>query len=133
MIALTLSILSSTTIYVVFKLFPKYQINTLHAIVINYLVATACGIILQPSAIDLGQTFQYSWFPFALALGVLFITVFNLMGITAQRSGLSVVSVAAKMSVVIPILFGLIYYHESLGVLKFLGILHPNILEQPLL
>ena len=123
MIALALSILSSTTIYVVFKLFPKYQINTLHAIVTNYLVATACGIILQPNEIDLGQTLQYSWFPFALGLGVLFITVFNLMGITAQRNGLSVVSVAAKMSVVIPILFGLIYYNESLGILKSLGIL----------
>ena len=123
MIALALSILSSTAIYVVFKLFPKYQINTLHAIVTNYLVATACGIILQPNAIDLGKTLQYSWFPFALGLGVLFITVFNLMGITAQRNGLSVVSVAAKMSVVIPILFGLIYYKESFGILKSLGIL----------
>ncbi len=123
MIALALSILSSTTIFVVFKLFSKFKINTLHAIVVNYLVATFCGIILQPNEIDLGETLQYSWFPFALVLGVLFITVFNLMGITAQRSGLSVVSVAAKMSVVIPILFGLIYYNESLGILKIIGIL----------
>lgn len=123
MIFLALSILSSTTIYVVFKLFPKYQINTLHAIVVNYLVATICGISFQQNEINLSETFQYSWFPFALGLGVLFITVFNLMGITAQRNGLSVVSVAAKMSVVIPILFGLLYYNESLGVLKFIGIL----------
>lgn len=123
MIFLALSILSSTTIYVVFKMFPKYQINTLQAIVVNYFVAAACGIILQPNKIDLGTTLHFSWFPFALALGVLFITVFNLMGITAQRNGLSVVSVAAKMSVVIPILFGLLYYNESLGVLKFIGIL----------
>ncbi len=123
MIALALSILSSTTIYVVFKLFSKYQINTLHAIVTNYVVATFCGILLQTNEIDLGKTFQYSWFPFALGLGVLFITVFNLMGITAQRNGLSVVSVAAKMSVVVPIVFGLLYYKESLGILKFLGIL----------
>ena len=34
------------------------------------------------------------------------------MAITTQRSGLSVVSVATKMSVVIPVLFGLIYYKE---------------------
>ncbi|QAA80678.1 DMT family transporter [Aequorivita sp. H23M31] len=123
MIALALSILSSTTIYVVFKIFTRYNINTLHAIVTNYVVATFCGILLQPNEIHLAQTFQYSWFPFALGLGVLFIIVFNLMGITAQRNGLSVVSVAAKMSVVIPILFGLLYYKESLGNLKFIGIL----------
>lgn len=123
MIALLLSILSSTAIYVVFKIFTRYNINTLHAIVVNYFVATICGILLQPTEINIVQTTQYSWFPFALALGVLFITVFNLMGITAQRNGLSVVSVAAKMSVVIPIIFGLIYYKESLGVYKFVGIL----------
>ena len=123
MIALALSILSSTAIYVVFKLFTKYGINTLHAIVTNYFVATICGIILQPTAISISKTIDYAWFPFALALGVLFITVFNLMGITAQRNGLSVVSVAAKMSVVLPIVFGLIYYNESLGVFKFIGIL----------
>ena len=44
------------------------------------------------------------------------------MAITTQRSGLSVVSVATKMSVVIPVLFGLIYYKESLGFFKLLGI-----------
>ena len=44
------------------------------------------------------------------------------MAITTQRSGLSVVSVATKMSVVIPILFGLFYYNESLGALKLIGI-----------
>lgn len=123
MIALLLSILSSTAIFVAFKLFPKYNINTLHAIVLNYFVAAICGIILQPNEIEFAKTFAYSWFPFAIVLGVLFITVFHLMGVTAQRSGLSVVSVAAKMSVVIPIVFGLVYYNESLGVIKFIGIL----------
>lgn len=44
------------------------------------------------------------------------------MAITTQRNGLSVVSVATKMSVVLPILFGLIYYKESSGPLKILGI-----------
>lgn len=123
MIALLLSILSSTAIFVAFKLFPKYNVNTLHAIVVNYFVAAICGIILQPTEIEFAKTAAYSWFPFAIVLGVLFITIFHLMGITAQRSGLSVVSVAAKMSVVIPILFGLIYYNESLGAIKLAGIL----------
>jgi drug/metabolite transporter (DMT)-like permease len=45
------------------------------------------------------------------------------MAITTQRSGLSVVSVATKMSVVIPIIFGLLYYKESFGVYKIIGVL----------
>lgn len=66
---------------------------------------------------------QQSWFYAAAALGVLFIVVFNLMALTTQRSGLSVVSVATKMSVVIPILFGVFYYKEALGMYKVIGIL----------
>lgn len=122
MIALTLSILSSTIIFVVFKLFSKFKIDTLHAIVVNYMVACCCGLLFQEDEISVTTITHHSWFPFALALGALFITVFNLMALTTQRSGLSVVSVATKMSVVIPVVFGLLYYKESLGVLKFLGI-----------
>ena len=45
------------------------------------------------------------------------------MAITTQRSGLSVVSVATKMSLAIPILFGFIYYRESISFVKITGIL----------
>ena len=54
---------------------------------------------------------------------MLFIVIFNLMAITTQRSGLSVVSVATKMSLAIPILFGFIYYRESISFVKIAGIL----------
>lgn len=123
MIALLLSIVSATVIFVVFKLFSKYEINTLHAIVVNYMVACGCGLYFQESEIVLTEIATNEWFPFAVGLGALFITVFNLMALTTQRSGLSVVSVATKMSVVIPVVFGLIYYKESLGTLKSLGII----------
>ncbi|WP_310993210.1 EamA family transporter [Aequorivita marina] len=123
MIFLALSILSSTAIFVVFRLFSRFKVNTLHAIVMNYVTATTCGIVFQKNTINFAQVPEYSWFPFALILGGLFIAVFNLMALTTQRSGLSVVSVATKMSVVIPIVFGLAYYQESLGTFKILGII----------
>lgn len=56
-------------------------------------------------------------------LGVLFITVFNLAAITTQKSGLSVVAVATKMSVAIPVLCGIFLYNESTGILKITGII----------
>ncbi len=89
----------------------------------NYVTATICGIVFQQNEINIVEIPQYSWFPYALVLGGLFISVFNLMGLTTQRSGLSVVSVATKMSVVIPIIFGLVYYKESLGTFKIIGII----------
>ncbi|MFT5237571.1 MAG: drug/metabolite transporter (DMT)-like permease [Flavobacteriaceae bacterium] len=123
MIYLALSVLSSVIIFVTFKLFSKYQINTLHAIVVNYIVACISGIVAYESSIDFTEIPSYEWFYYTLGLGALFIIVFNLMAITTQRSGLSVVSVATKMSVVIPIIFGLVYYKESFGVYKIIGVL----------
>lgn len=123
MIYLILSVLSSVVIFVVFKLFDRFKINILHAIVVNYIVACASGLIAYDSPISISEIVNYDWFYYTLALGALFIVVFNLMGITTQRSGLSVVSVATKMSVVVPILFGLFYYKESFGYLKIIGVL----------
>ncbi|MDX1464057.1 MAG: DMT family transporter [Marinirhabdus sp.] len=123
MIFLILSVLASTLIFVVFKLFHTYGINTLQAIVVNYFVACLCGIIGYSGTITVSQLPTYDWFTYTVGLGAMFIIVFNLMAITTQRSGLSVVSVATKMSVVIPILFGLLYYKDSLGVFKTIGII----------
>lgn len=122
MISLLFSVLASTTILVVFKLFEKFKINNLHAIVFNYITAGICGIVVQGEFERLQLVPSFSWFYYALLLGGFFIFIFFLMALTTQKGGLSVVSVATKMSVVIPILFGLFYYNESLGLLKGLGI-----------
>ena len=122
MIFLALSIIASTLIFVIFRLFASYNINTLQAIVVNYFVACICGVIGYQNSIELSAIPQYNWFYYTLALGALFIIVFNLMAITTQHNGLSVVSVATKMALVIPIAFGLWYYKEPLGPFKAAGI-----------
>lgn len=123
MIYLLLSILASSVIFLVFKLFDLFKINTFQAIVVNYAIACAAGIIGYAKPINLIELPNYSWFGGTVFLGFLFILIFNLMAITTQRSGLSVVSVSTKMSVVIPIAFGLFYYNENAGLLKISGII----------
>jgi drug/metabolite transporter (DMT)-like permease len=122
LIYLLLSILSSTAIFVLFKSFDKYSVNTLDAIVFNYITASLCGFIFSHKQLSFNAILSSSWFAPAVALGALFIIMFYLMALTAQRNGLSVASVASKMSVIIPILFGVIVFKESLGLLKILGI-----------
>ncbi|HEA30880.1 MAG TPA: DMT family transporter [Leeuwenhoekiella sp.] len=117
------SILSSTVIFIVFKLFSRFGINRLQAIVMNYVVACAAGLVLYERPIAFAEIPDKAWFFGALLLGVLFILIFNLMALTTQRSGIAVVSVATKMSVVIPILFGVFYYKDQLGILKLTGII----------
>ena len=123
MIFLILSILSSTAIFVLFKLFNKYNVNTLQAIVFNYITAFTCGIFLYNKPINIDSFISETWFFAALGLGFLFISIFNVMALTAQKNGLSVASVASKMSVIIPIVFGIIVYNESIGFQKVIGII----------
>lgn len=124
MIYLLLSVLSSTVIFIVFRLYTKFGINTLQAIIVNYFIACTVGYFgYIDGSSNISQVPSQEWFPGALMLGVLFITVFNLAAITTQKSGLSVVAVATKMSVAIPVLFGIFLYNESTGFLKILGII----------
>jgi len=123
LIYLLLSILASTIIFINFKLFERFNINILQAIVVNYFVAFITGMIAYDGQVKISQIPSLDWFYFTLILGALFIIVFNLMAITTQQSGLSVVSIATKMSVVIPVLFGLCYYKESLNGIKLTGII----------
>lgn len=109
--------------YVIFKLFARFKVNTLHAIIVNYIVALCVGILTSPVEVSLKTVYQSPWFFGAAGLGALFIFIFNIMAITAQRNGLSVVSVASKMSVVIPVIFGIILYDEGVGIIKITGIL----------
>ncbi len=105
-----------------FKLFGKYKVNTLQAIAINYVTACICGFLLNDGQIRLSEIVHTDWFIAALVLGFLFIAVFNIMALTAQKNGLSVASVASKMSVIIPVVFGIYVYNESIGVQKIIGI-----------
>jgi drug/metabolite transporter (DMT)-like permease len=120
-----LSILSSSGIYIIFKLFGKYKVTSLNALIVNYLTAFLLGLAMQGDfSIDgfLSITTK-DWFLGSVILGALFILVFSLMVITTQKGGMSVVSVSSKMSVAIPVIFVIVYYEESLGILKMLGIL----------
>lgn len=123
MLDLALSVLFSSLIFVIFKLFSVHKIETLYAIVTNYVIACIVGLLFYKGEITISEIPAKPWFWGTFALGLLFILVFNLMAATAQKVGVSVASVATKMSLVIPVLFGVFVYKEDLGVVKILGIL----------
>ncbi|MFO7702302.1 MAG: EamA family transporter [Psychroflexus maritimus] len=123
MIALLLSILSSTLIYICFNVLGKFGVNKLHALIFNYLVAFFLGWMLSPQGTSVLSYPQQDWFWGSLILGSLFIATFYLMFKTTQKHGMSVVSVASKMSVSIPVVFVIVFYGESLNFLKVIGIL----------
>lgn len=80
------------------------------------------GFLLAERQIPISEIYLQPWFPGALVLGALFISIFFVMAMTAQKNGVSVTSIAGKMSVVVPVLFGIFLYNESVTILKVLGI-----------
>jgi drug/metabolite transporter (DMT)-like permease len=56
-------------------------------------------------------------------LGIMFICVFNVLAKTTQINSISVASVASKMSMIIPILFGIFIFNENIGICKLIGII----------
>ncbi|NVJ88940.1 MAG: DMT family transporter [Flavobacteriaceae bacterium] len=122
MIYILLSILFSSGLFVIFKLFNAYKIDTLKAIVVNYIVAFILGFANSERKLSIIEVTQQKWIYGALLLGVLFISVFFVMAKTAQNNGVSVASVAGKMSVVIPVFFGVFLYSEKMTALKLAGI-----------
>nr|WP_042247569.1 EamA family transporter [Nonlabens ulvanivorans] len=123
MIWLVLSITVSSFLYVIFKYFEVFKINTLHAIIINYIVACITGFVAYGSVPNFEQIIKADWLYYALFLGALFIFIFNIMALTSQKNGLSVAAVAGKMSLVIPVIAGIWLYDESIGWMKIIGIL----------
>ncbi|MEJ2163762.1 MAG: EamA family transporter, partial [Robiginitalea sp.] len=117
------SIFFSSLIFVVFRLFDTYKVDTFRAIVVNYITAFTTGLLLYTGDLSPSQVFSLSWAGGALLLGVLFIVIFNVMALTSQRHGVGVASVATKMSLVIPVIAGLILYDEYLSPLQVAGII----------
>ena len=122
MIDLALSVLCSSLIFVVFKLFDVYKVQTFYAIVVNYMVASITGLFFNSYTITPSELIEQPWFVGTVALGVLFILIFNIMARSSQVNGVGVTSVATKMSLVIPVVFAVLYYKDVLSNWQVLGI-----------
>ncbi len=123
MLDLALSILCSSFIFVVFKLFSRYKVQTLYAIIMNYIVASFTGFVMYSGGIDFQNLLSSPWFWQTFVLGILFIVVFNIMAKSSQVYGVGVTSVATKMSLIVPVVFALLYYGEVLSTLQVIGVL----------
>lgn len=123
MIYILLSVLFNAVLFVILKSFTKYNINTLQALVVNYFTAFAMGLLFLERDFIYVEIIKKAWYPGSFMLGFLFISVFYVTALTSQRNGISVASVASKMSVIIPVCFGVYLYNESMGIIKIVGVL----------
>ncbi len=123
MTALIFSILASACIFLIFKLFPKWGIDTFQAIVFNYFTAFICGIALFHNEWQASSWTHREWLAPAVIASLLFISLFVIMGLSAQRNGVAPTSIAVKMSMALSVITMIAFYHEPLSVLKISGII----------
>ena len=121
MLYLILAILASLSLAISFKLFDRFNIDTFQAIVINYWVCVLTGSLMLGEFPLRTEMVQEAWFPVALVLGFLFITGFNVVGITVQRFGVAIASVMQRMSIAMSVPFAILYFDEAATLPKLLG------------
>lgn len=124
MIPLFFSILSSTAILIIFKTLEKLKIDVFHVIIINYAIAFSLGLFLNrgKGALTGLEFSQAPWFYLSMFIGVCLIAMFFVIGISTQKTGISVTTISSKLSVVIPMLFSIFYYNETITTAKTIGI-----------
>lgn len=114
--------LTATLLYVILRTFSFFKIENLHALSTNYFTAAATSFLI--SGIPSVSGSMISDFIFqALFMGAFFISVFYIAAKCAQQCGVAITSISAKMSMVIPITVAVFLFHDSMNVMKVIGII----------
>jgi drug/metabolite transporter (DMT)-like permease len=114
--------LMASMLYVILRFFPKYKIYNLHALTINYFAAAGTSLIVNGIPDVTVNQFTTFLIP-ALVMGLLFIAVFYSAAISTQICGVGVTTIAAKMSMVIPITIAVFLFKDSMNAIKVCGII----------
>ena len=123
MIILAGTVVFTTLIFIIFRLFEKFKIDTFQAIVFNYFIAFICGWVLYSDDLSPQALNNLNWLPYAIAVSLLFISIFFVIGLSSQKNGVAITSVAVKMSLAVSMIGMIIIYNEPLTLLKICGIL----------
>jgi drug/metabolite transporter (DMT)-like permease len=119
---LILSIVLSSLLFACFKWFDLKKINLLAAISGNYLACIITGLIIHGFSDSDGlfplQDGQSQIIFICLGLGVLFFFTFYAMAYVSAKIGVGIASASSKMSLVIPVLAGVLLFGGHFGAVK---------------
>ena len=122
MLYFLLSVAFTVSLYLIMRAFPNYKVNAFQAVVFNYYACVATGLLLMPKPSDF-LAVDWSSTPtlLTLALGIMFVVVFLLIGQTATKAGVTSASLSSNMSLIIPVLFGLFVFKNNNKEFDFLN------------
>ncbi len=95
----------------------------MQAVIVNYFTAGLCGLAAMNWELKLDLAIKHGYWIPALIIGLMFIITFNLIALGIQKIGISITTVANKMSLVIPVIIGLTWWGESANLFIISGII----------
>ena len=122
MLILLLAVFVNILIAVCFKMFWRKGVDSFVAIVVNYLVCMVLGSALAGEVPLLSHGFGTAWVPFALLLGVLFVSGFNITALSIKFTGITTTAVMSRMSLLLSAGYAIVVFAEPLGPVKLIGI-----------
>lgn len=123
MIWLVLSVLLSTSIFIIFRLLSKLNVPVFPVILINYLVCSVLGVFMVFLNNKSFELFNWTTnYIYPLILGIVFIITFLAMAKSTAINGTGLTSMLSKMSVIIPVCVAVVFLNETLSYLKIIGI-----------
>tara|TARA_B100000497_G_C7685429_1_gene415323 strand:- start:1349 stop:2221 length:873 start_codon:yes stop_codon:yes gene_type:complete len=123
MTLLVLLVACNVVLAIIFKVFSQYKVDNLNAIIVNYIVCVVVASVALGHFVIPSNLFSIKWIGFSIALSLCFIIGFNLMAYSYQKAGVALTAIVAKMSLILPVIFAVAIYNESLPILKILGII----------
>ncbi len=117
------SIILTSYLTLAFKVCEKYKVSIFQAIVFNYVTCVITGSVVNGSFPINGEVIRTPWFKWACVMGVLFVSIFNVIGMTAQKISVAVASVANKLSLIIPVVLSVYLYGETVQGWKLAGVI----------
>ncbi len=123
-IYLIIHILFALGMFISFKLVDIKGLNRYQTMFINYIIAITLTIIDMDIAVeDISTHYSLKLILPSVIIGFLFIANFILMMLSIQKVGMGLTTALNKMSVVIPVLIGIIYLGQNTSlILKATGI-----------
>ena len=122
MIYFAIAVLLGISIYLVFRYVGLLELHTYTVIVTNYWVCSLVGILHIFFEGDTHETVWKLSLPWAAGIGLMFVSTFYMIAVLTRERGVGISSILSRVSLVIPVLFFLIFFGEKISPWQILGI-----------
>lgn len=118
MISLLIAVVLTTVLFLIFKAYQVFKVNTFQAVVTNYFTCILVGALFSIDEPLMYMLQDLSWLWLSVFMGALFISTFYLMAWSAQEISVSVSTLSSKLSLILPVVYSL-YAANTLFELNF--------------